>query len=60
MPQQSEYLEILKEIQGDVVDVVKELISEEVMPLLKERQKIERTIGNKEIREMYEWEKEAG
>jgi len=55
----SEYLELMKEIQDDVLSVVMELISEEVTPLLKERQKIEQKIGNKEITELYKLEQEA-
>ena len=49
----------MKEIQDDVLSVVMELISEEVTPLLKERQKIEQKIGNKEITELYKLEQEA-
>jgi len=60
MPEQSEYLEILNELKEDALDIAKLLFNEEVLPLLKERQRIERTIGDKEIEEMLKLEKEAG
>jgi len=59
MPQQNEYLEIIDELKKDITSVVKLLITEEVLPLLKERQRIERMIGNKEIAEMLKLEEEA-
>lgn len=59
MPQSNEYLEILNDLKSDAADVVKELIAEEVMPLLKERQRIEKIIGNKEIKELFELEAEV-
>ena len=59
MAEQNEYLAIMEEIKSDIVDVVKDLINEEVMPLLKERQRIEKAIGNKEINELLKLEQEA-
>ena len=56
---ENEYIALLNELKEDVEVVVKELIKEEVEPLLKERQKIEKRIGEKEIADMLRLEQEV-
>ncbi len=55
----NEYTELLKELQSEVDGVVKELIADEVMPLLKEREKTEKAIALKAINDLFKLEQEA-
>lgn len=55
----NEYEELLAEIQAEVSEAVKELINDEVLPLLIEREKTEKAIAIKAIEDMYRAEEEA-
>uniref|UniRef100_A0A6M3J8Q0 Uncharacterized protein n=1 Tax=viral metagenome TaxID=1070528 RepID=A0A6M3J8Q0_9ZZZZ len=53
-------IDIMQEtLEDGTLDVLKELIEENVKPLIEYRLKMERQIANKEISEMYQMEQEV-
>lgn len=60
MPEdKNSFLTIVDELVAEEVEVMEELIQEEIMPLIKYRQELERKISTKAIADMYKAEEEA-
>ena len=52
-------IDLMQELAEESVGALTELIQEEVEPLIKYRAELEKKIGNKEIREMRQMEREV-
>lgn len=59
MPKEWTQIDIMQEILEEDMEALTELIAEEIKPLIKHRQDMEKKIGNKAIQKMYEMEKLA-
>ena len=60
MPEdRNSFLTIVDELVKEEIEAMEELIEEEVIPLIKYRQELERKIETKAIAEMYKAEEEA-
>ena len=55
----NDFLTIAQEVVDEDIGVMKELINEEIQPLINYRQKREQEIANKAIANMYKAEEEA-
>lgn len=55
----NDFLTIAQEVVDEDIEVMKELIKEEIQPLINYRQKREQEIANKAIADMYKAEEEA-
>jgi len=55
----TDFLEIVDEVISEEMEIMEELIQEEIMPLIKYREVMEKKIANKAISEMYKLEQEA-
>ena len=53
------FLAILDEVVKEDMEIIEEFINEEIQPLIKYRQDLERKIAAKSIAEMYKAEEEA-
>lgn len=51
-------LDLMNELVEETVDAIKELMDEEVKPLIKYRSELEKKIGKKAIDEMYKMEED--
>ena len=60
MPEdRNSFLTIVDELVKEEIEIMEELIQEEIAPLIKYRQELEKKIANKAIADMYKAEEEA-
>jgi len=59
MPKDNDFLTIVDELVKEEIEIMEELIQEEIAPLIKYRQDLEKKIANKAIADMYKAEEEA-
>ena len=60
MPEdRNSFLTIVDELVKEEIEIMEELIQEEIAPLIKYRQGLEKKIANKAIADMYKAEEEA-
>jgi len=52
-------IDLMEQLTKESIEVIKELMTEEVKPLIDYRTALEKKIGNKEIKGMYSLEEEA-